>query len=66
MLCSDSTWISISKGNGKKIPRKEYENVIRYITSMEYVPKSIHQEIIEMNQDIIDLRNTNEKKEKNI
>lgn len=26
-----------------KFPRREYENVIRYITSKEYVPKSIHQ-----------------------
>jgi len=47
-----------------KFPRAEYENVIRYITSTEYVPKNIHQEIIEMNEEIIDLRNAYHKKEK--
>lgn len=46
----------------KLFPRKKYD--IQYTTtSEEYVPKHIHQEIMEINQDNIAFRNVNDKKE---
>jgi len=49
----------------KIFPRKEYQDVIKYIIT-EYVPKNIHQEIMDMDQKMIDLQEENKQKEERI